>query len=175
MTSIPAPEKSNLRKRRRVLWALAGVLLVAACVGMVAIDPAARVQGWAHGEPFHQGKSATAWQRELAGSDQVAAAAEKSLADAKAAHFCGWLLECSPNPDVRRRAAESLLQMGKDAAPAGPALITAAADPNRYVRGVAIRAIGGLAPDLPGAVPALVKRTRPDRTSVNCMQVEVQE
>jgi HEAT repeat protein len=144
-------------KRKRVILT-AVVLLIAGGAAAVTLDPAARVTGWAAGEPFHDGKAATAWRRELRKTDEVApAAAVKTLADGKAAAVCGWLLEKAPEPDVRRRAADALAQMGKDAAPAAKSLVAALADKDALVRGVAVRAVGELAPDAPGAVPALVK------------------
>lgn len=144
-------------KRKRVILT-AVVLAVAVGAAAVTLDPAARVSGWAGGEPFHGGKSATGWRRELRKTDEVApAAAVKALAEGKAAAVCGWLLEKAPEPEVRRRAAESLAQMGKDAAPAAKSLVSALGDKDALVRGVAVRAVGELAPDAPGAVPALVK------------------
>ena len=80
----------------------------------------------------------------------------KALADGKAAELCGWLLQRAPESAVRRRAADSLALMGKDAAPAAKTLVAALADADPLVRGVAARAVGELAPDAPGAVPALV-------------------
>ncbi|HUR54968.1 MAG TPA: HEAT repeat domain-containing protein [Gemmataceae bacterium] len=145
-------------KRKRVILTVV-VLTIAVGAAAVTLDPAARVHGWAGGEPFHDGKSATGWRRELRKKDEVApAAAVKTLADAKAAGVCGWLLEKAPESAVRRRAADSLAQMGKDAAPAAPSLVKALADADPLVRGVAARAVGELAPDAPGAVPALVKQ-----------------
>jgi HEAT repeat protein len=46
--------------------------------------------------------------------------------------------------------------MGNDAAAAGPELVAALADDDPLVRGVAVRAVGELAPDVPGGVQALI-------------------
>lgn len=146
-----------MKRKRVVLTAV--VLLICVCAALVTLDPAARVHGWAGGEPFYQGKSATAWRRELRKPDEVApAAALKALADGKAAEMCGWLLERAPETTVRRRAADALSQMGKDAVPAGGALVKALSDADPLVSKVAMRGVAGLAPDVPaGAVPGLVK------------------
>jgi HEAT repeat protein len=144
-------------KRKRLILT---VLVLFICVGAAAItlDPAARLQGWANGEPFHGGKSATAWRRELRKTDEVApAAAVKTLGEGKAADVCGWLLKRASEPAVRRRAADALAQMGKDAAPAVKPLVLALTDTDPHVRGVVVRAVAELAPEVPGAVPALVK------------------
>jgi HEAT repeat protein len=58
--------------------------------------------------------------------------------------------------------------MGKDAAPAGPDLVAALADSDPLVRAGAARTIGGLAPDVPGAIPALVK-CFPDRDAIRAV------
>lgn len=147
-----------MKRRRSVILALAALLLAGGGLA-VALDPAARVQGWVGGEPFFQNRSATAWRRDLRKADEVTtAAAQKTLTDGKgdAVPVCAWLLRHATEVPVRIRAADALGQMGRDAAAAGPELLTALADPDPLVRGTAARAVGRLAPDLPGAVPALV-------------------
>jgi HEAT repeat protein len=62
-----------------------------------------------------------------------------------------------PNPLVRRRAVDVLETMGKDAAPAIPALVTALSDRDGFVRWAAARTLGQLAPAQPDlVVPGLV-------------------
>jgi HEAT repeat protein len=61
-----------------------------------------------------------------------------------------------PNVLVRRRAVDVLETMGKDAAPAIPALVAALSDRDGFVRWAAARALGLLAPAQPDlVVPAL--------------------
>jgi HEAT repeat protein len=160
--------------KRRWLVVLVVVALVVAGGGLAAwFDPAARVPGWVGGEPFFQGRSATAWRRDLRKTDEVAtAAAQKALADGKgdAVAVCAWLLSPAHAPEtpVRLRAADALRQMGKAAAPAAAELVAALADPEQQVRGVVAQAVGELAPDVPGAVPALVKQF-PDRDAIRAV------
>jgi HEAT repeat protein len=146
-------------------------LLAGSGAAAVLLDPAARVRGWAGGEPFFQGRAATAWRKDLRDPDEVRrTAAQKALADGKgeAVPVCAWLLKHAAEPEVRWRAADALNQMGKDAAAAGPDLVTALSDPDALVRDVAAQAVGKLAPDVPGAVPALVKLF-PDKTAVRAV------
>ena len=145
--------------RRVVGITLAAVVLVTAVGLAVMLDPASRVQGWVNGEPFYQGRSSTAWRRDLRNPDEVSAtAATESLAAGKGESLpvCVWLLRNAPEPQVRSRAVNALHKMSKDAAPAGPDLVAALSDSDPLVRGGAVKVIDQLAPDVPGAVPALI-------------------
>jgi len=136
-----------------------------------ALDPAARLVGWARGEPFFQGRSATAWERELRKSDEVeAGAATESLAGGRtgAVPVCVWLLQHSPDARVRARAVNALVKMEKDAAPAGADLVAVLFDGDPLVRSAAARVIGKLAPEVPGAVPALIQMF-PDREALRAV------
>jgi HEAT repeat protein len=142
------------------------VVLILAGGGLaVALDPAARVQGWVGGEPFFQGRSATAWRRDLRKPDEVGpAAAQKSLADGKgdAVAVCVWLLKHASEPPVRIRAVDALRQMTTAAAPASGDLVAALSDTDPLVVGVAAQAVEELArgkagPELAAAIPPLVK------------------
>ena len=53
-----------MKRTRRIVTVV--VLLIAVGAAGVTLDPAARVQGWAGGEPFHAGKS----DRVAAGASQ---------------------------------------------------------------------------------------------------------
>jgi HEAT repeat protein len=144
--------------RRRVIL-LTLVLLAAAAGVAVALDPAARVQGWVNGEPFYHGRSATAWRRDLRrpdGERSAGALNELIAGKGEAVPVCAWVLRTAPEAEARWRAADALSQMGRDAASAAAELVAALADNDQLVRGVAIRAVGELAPDAPGGVPALV-------------------
>lgn len=159
--------------KRRGKWIVAGlVLLVAAGVGFALLDPDARVRGWMAGEPFYRGRAATAWRHDLRQSDEAGAvAARDALAAGKgeAVPVCVWLLEHAPEPEVQWRAADALRLIGKpDATAAGPVLVKALDDPDPLVRGAVVQAVGALAPDVPGAVPALV-RLFPDVQAVGAV------
>jgi HEAT repeat protein len=146
--------------RRRVSWVVAIILILSVAAGiLVALDPAARVQGWVRGEPFFQDRSATSWQRELKTPDEnIAAAATAALTNGKdkSIPVCVWLLKNAAEPQVRLRASETLGKMGKEAASAGADLVAAFNDNDPLVRAVAIRVVGDLAPDVPGAVTGLI-------------------
>jgi len=147
-------------KRRR--WIVLGLLLLTAGVGFAFLDPDARLRGWIGGEPFFQGRSATAWSHDLGQADEVKSTATRAaLSEGKgeALPVCTWLLERSPNPVVRARAADALKQMGAEGEPTGPALLKALDDPDPVVRGVALQAVEALAPRLPAdALPRLIAR-----------------
>ena len=146
-----------------------GLGLIAVAVGVAVIDPNARVQGWVNGEPFFQGRSATAWRRDLRLQDETApAAAQSSLTagGAEALPVCGWLIEHAAEADVRRRAVDAIKGMKKeDAVAAGPQLVVALADSDSHVREVAIRVIKEHTPDAPGAVGKLADQF-PDREAI---------
>jgi HEAT repeat protein len=150
-----------------------GIALALAIVAGVAIafDPSARVLGWVRGEPFFQGRAATAWNRDLSNPDAVHSnQAIETLAAGKKESLpvCAWLARHAAQSQVRTRAIEAMAKMGKEAAPAGPDLVAALADPDPLVRSAAARTIGGLAPDVPGAVSALV-RCFPDRDAIRAV------
>jgi HEAT repeat protein len=147
-----------MRRKRVVALVL---LLVAVAAGVaVFLDPAARVQGWVRGEPFFQGRSATAWERDLRepeGSRSSGAMEALAAGQAGAVPVCAWILRTASESQARWRAADALARMGKAAAPAGPELVAALADPDPLVRGVAVRAVGELAPHVPEAVSSLLR------------------
>ncbi len=140
-------------------------LIVAAAVGFALLDPDARVQGWVGGEPFFQGRSATAWRRDLIQTDDVrSTAAREALTRGKgdAVPVCAWIMEHAAEPEARGRAADAIRQMGKDGTSGGDALLQALDDPDPIVRGVAFQAVEALAPDLPAdALPKLIVHSPP--------------
>jgi HEAT repeat protein len=148
-----------------------GLALVVVASVAIAFDPSARILGWVRGEPFYQGRAATAWKRDLSNPDAVQSnQAIETLAAGKRGSLpvCAWLARHAAESQVRTRAIEAMAKMGKDAAPAGPDLVAALADPDPLVRSGAARTIGGLAPDVPGAVSALV-RCFPDRDAIRAV------
>jgi hypothetical protein len=147
-----------VKRRRRAILLIAAALVVAAALA-IGLDPSARVHGWVGGEPFYQGRSATAWRRDLRQPDDARSAeAFQSLVAGKgeAVPMCAWLVRNAPEPEARWRAADALGRIGKAATPAAAELVAALSDRDPLVRGVAVRAIGELAPEVPGAMPGLV-------------------
>jgi HEAT repeat protein len=142
---------------------IALVVLLLAVGGLVAgyvFDPDGRLKGWVGGEPFFAGRSASAWLADFHDPDgnvRAAAAAHLREGGAGAVPVLEVLLKAPGDPEPRWRAADVLGQIGPPARPAGPALIAALADPDPLVPPVAAKALAKLAPDVPGAVPALVK------------------
>jgi HEAT repeat protein len=146
-------------KRRR--WIIgAAVLLLAGVALALWADSDRRLLGRACGEPFFQGRAASAWHRDLRSTDEAKSAeAINTLIAGKgeAVPVCAWVLRSAPDPEGRWHAADALAKIGKEAAPAGAELIAALNDADPIVRGVAIRAVGEVMPAAAEAVPALVK------------------
>jgi HEAT repeat protein len=145
-----------LKRRRTILLVI--LLLVATGI-TIGLDPSRRVHGWVGGEPFFQGRSASAWSRELRTPDETRSAdaiAVLAAGKGEAVPVCSWVLRSAKQPEARWRAADALRQMGKDAAAARSEIVAALSDSDPLVRGVAIRAIAELAPDAPDAVSALM-------------------
>lgn len=153
-----------MNRRSIALFTLASLTL--SIVIAILYDPSARVQGWVGGEPFYSGRSATAWERDLKSTDDATrATAVTSLSSGKenAVPMCVWVLQRSPSESARVSAADALNKMGKDARPAAAELVATLADPSGNVKEIVITAVGNLAPNVPGAVPALVKLFPKDR------------
>lgn len=146
-------------KRRRWIIAALVLLVIAVALALLA-DPDRRLLGRAYGEPFFQGRAASAWHRDLRSNDEARSAEVINTLVAgkgESVPVCAWVLRTAPEPESRWRAADALGKFGKDALPAGPELIAALDDADPIVRGVASRAVGEVLPDATKAVPALVK------------------
>jgi HEAT repeat protein len=61
------------------------------------------------------------------------------------------------DPDMRRKAAKELGDVGADARPAVPALVASLKDNDLFVRRFSAQALGAIGPDAQGALPALQK------------------
>ena len=125
----------------------------------VALDPESRVLGRVRGEPEFGGRYASAWLHDLGGADpttRALAGEQLRLGGADAVPVLTFVLTAHTTPEARWRAADVVGQIGPDARPAGPALVGALKDPDPTVRSVAARSLEKLAPDVPGAVPALI-------------------
>jgi HEAT repeat protein len=72
----------------------------------------------------------------------------------------------SKDSDVRREAASSLSELGKDAKPAAKALTAALKDSDRFVRRYAAQALGKIGPDAKDSVPALARLLNDDAQPV---------
>ncbi len=124
------------------------------------LDPDAQWKGSLRGEPFFAERAASAWHAVLSADDENsrALAAEK-LKDGKADALpvLTWLLRSTGPAEPRWRAADALGQIGVAARPTGPDLIAALKDSDPHVRSVAAKSLGELAPDVPGAVEALIE------------------
>jgi HEAT repeat protein len=158
--------------RRRIIVLGFGLVLIAGAVSAAAFDPNARIQGWMNGEPFFQGRSATAWRRELRLPDETAPAAAQSALSSgggEAVPVCVWLMEHAPEADVRRRAIDAIKGMKtEEVAGAATQLVGALSDSDQYVRGVAIRVVGQHTPDVPGVVGKLIEQF-PDREAIRAV------
>jgi HEAT repeat protein len=146
-----------MRKPLRIVLGLVGLLLVAAAL-FYLFDPDARLEGALRGDPWYDGRPATAWHDDLAGRDEITRSlAAQKLRDPAAIPVLEHLLKSDGPAAPRWHAADVLGQIGEPARAAGAALVAALRDPHPTVRKVAVQSISKLAPDVPGAVPALVE------------------
>ncbi len=137
---------------------LALVLLFVVALAAYLFDPDSRLKGLLGGDPWYHGRPATAWHDDLATDDEnTRSLTAEQLKDPEAIPVLVHLLKSDGPAEPRWRAADVLGQIGPPARAAGPALVGALNDPDPTVRTVALQAIGKLAPDVPGAVPALVE------------------
>lgn len=145
------------------VWQKIILFLVVLLLGVGAFylfDPDGQLKGRIHGEPFFAGRAASAWHADLSADDEnTRALAAEKLKDGKAeaVPVLQWLLKVEGPAEPRWRAADALGQIGVAARPAGPELIAALKDSDSHVRSVAAKSLGELAPDVPGAVEALVE------------------
>jgi HEAT repeat protein len=72
----------------------------------------------------------------------------------------------SKDNEIRRSAAKDLSELGKEAAPAVPALTAALKDSDRYVRRFSAQALGNIGPDAKSSVNGLAALLNDDRESV---------
>src|SRR5262249_55504951 len=73
----------------------------------------------------------------------------------------------SVNPDRRARAADSLGELGSQAAPAVRSLVAALSDPESAVQKVALTALARIGPDAHDAVPDLVRLLKGDNSELH--------
>ncbi|OWK46364.1 HEAT repeat domain-containing protein [Fimbriiglobus ruber] len=136
------------------------VLLVVILGGIYAyVDPNKRVQGLVHNEPTYNSRPASAWLTDFQSADEntrTLAAKQLKEGGADAVPVLEVLLKTEGPAGPRFLAADTLGQIGAPARPAGPALIAALKDSDSTVKAVAAKSLGKLAPEVPGAVPALV-------------------
>ncbi|MGL4423149.1 MAG: HEAT repeat domain-containing protein [Gemmataceae bacterium] len=135
------------------------VLIVIAFNVALFADPNGRLIGWGRGEPFFEGRSASAWAGDLGSTDSNrASAALEKLATGKeeAVPVLSETLSAL-NPEVRWRAVEALGRIGAPAASTEAKLLPLLADPDSRVRTVVAQSLAEISTDMPGAVAALVK------------------
>jgi HEAT repeat protein len=148
------------------------LILIPAFLIVVAgawFEPTRTVRGWAMGEPFFQGRSASYWEAGLTSTDpKEQDRAERALEDSKAdslpvlIHLLG-----SPREGVRLDAAALLGSHGPAAADAVPALIARLDDGDLHVRAVSAQSLALIGPKDPRVVTALTaKLTGRDRDYV---------
>jgi hypothetical protein len=89
-------------------------------------------------------------------TEQEAAADALGRIGARAIPYLQQALR-SPDPLVKKQAAEVLARMGSDAKPAVNDLIPLLDDPDPEIRKVAARTLGRIGPDAAAAVPALMR------------------
>jgi HEAT repeat protein len=122
------------------------------------------VRGWARGEPFFDGCSASAWAERLGSRDPVVQAdTPEKLEAGKAAavrvliHILSW-----PDASIRWKAAEILSRIGPEAHGAALALVGKLDDPDPFVRKVAAEALGKIKDARPEVLTAMVAKLSTD-------------
>lgn len=158
-----------MKSRRIAVFCILALLLIAAIAGI--LDPKRRLLGRINGEPFFQDRPASAWRDDLAQPDGTRPSEAYEVlvaAKAEAVPICVWVLRNKSNNEARWRVVDVLAKIGQDAMPAAPELVVALSDSDPLIRGVAIRAIGELHPDVPGAVAGLVNQF-PDANAIRAV------
>jgi HEAT repeat protein len=125
------------------------------------VDPESRIKGLIAGEAKFQGRYASAWAKDLADSDDNRrTATKKTLAEGKAEALpmLTILAQGSQPESVRLASAELIGQLGVEGRSAATVLIDMLNDPEQHIQTLAVKSLAKLAPDVPGAVPALVKK-----------------
>jgi HEAT repeat protein len=142
-------------------WFLLVLAVVVAALGAAAwYEPTRTVRGWAHGEPFYDGRSASGWAERLASSDpkDLSEAPERLVAGKADALPVLTRLLTWRDPTVRWKAADALGKIGPPAAESAPALAERLKDPDPYVRRVAAQSLGAINSPHPDVIYALVGR-----------------
>ncbi len=184
LAAYGAEAKAAVPKMVRLLWEFGPEFEVARSLGRIGPDAALAVPPLLFyldvTEPPERDQTREAIDRimprtagvTVAGSIAALKAGDPA-ARARAAYELGRLIEAGPPPGegvdalgealghpsplVRQMAAAMLCRLGPRAAPAGPALIRAARDPDESVVRLITVALSRAAAELPGAIPALAE------------------
>ena len=138
-------------------------LLVLGAIGVVGLgsaayfaDPDRRLAGMVAAEPFHAGRAASAWQKDLSLPDGVRrAAAFERLESGKAdgVPVLVWILRRPVGNEARWNAADVLGRIGAEARGSATALLPALDDEDPYIRTTAYKALSKFAPKPADALP----------------------
>lgn len=121
-------------------------------------EPTCSVRGWARGEPFHDGRSATWWESMLQSPDPIdQAQIPERLTTADALPVVESLLG-SRRESVRIHALLVLGKMGPAAKPTIPALLRSLDDADRHVRSAAAQSVASVGQDDARVCSALMAR-----------------
>jgi HEAT repeat protein len=155
--------------KRRALWLVGVLLVIALAVLLTPRSPAYLPTLIEHHWHYHNGHSAAYWLDEVKSPDAshrteaVAALGAMGPDVSACVPTLSDRLENDPDPEVRKEAALQLSKMQKAARPALPALIKAMKDDNLHVRLDAALALSALGPDAHDAVGALKEALKDDR------------
>jgi len=140
------------------------VVLVAAVAACAWFEPTRTVQGWARGEPFFDGRSASAWEERLASREPAEQAATPDKLEAGRAAAVPVLLRLlfSADSSLRWKAANVLAKIGPEAHDAAPALAKCLDDADPFVRKVAAEALGEIKDTRPEVLAAMVAKLSGD-------------
>ncbi len=144
---------------KRTLLTVAILVVLGALA--VWLDPTRVLIGALRGESFFAGRPTSYWKHALEGDPAVQADALQRFEQggAGATSVLIELLRDShgSSTEVRCTAIEILVQLGADAAAAGPNLLAAVKDPDPYVRSVAAASLAPVQVPAADAVPVLIE------------------
>jgi HEAT repeat protein len=137
------------------------LIIAVVVLGIVAaaawFEPTRTVRGWALGDPFFDGRSASGWEARLQSSDPTDQATTPEKLEAGKAAAMPVLIKilASPDPGVRWKVANILARIGPDARDAVMPLIDRLDDPDPFVRKVAAEALGEIRETRPEVISAI--------------------
>ena len=137
------------------------LLILVALIGFYYFDPDQRLHGWLMGEPFYEGRSATAWQLDASSEDENlhAETADRLEAGGNDAEPVLAYLIHAENLKARELAVQALGRIEvDDSRRVGQLLVNALDDADPIVRHVAAKSLVQIGPQYPEAIPALVKQ-----------------
>ena len=146
-------------KKLAIVGAVGAVVAVGAW-----FEPTRTIQGWVRGEPFFEGRSASAWEERFASREPEVQARTPEKLEAGKAEAVPVLVRIlsSADPSIRWKAANVLAKIGPGAHDAAPALVKCFDDSDPFVRKVAAEALGEIKDPRPEILAAMIGKLGAD-------------